>query len=298
MGILLCYSTCLRLPSLRITTATMAAPNVKNGQLESAAFPFQVPSDGSRPQNVGIHAIEVYFPPTCIDEKDPETFDGVPAGKYTIGLGQEYMAYTDDREDINSFLLTVTSNLLQKYNIDPRSVGRLDVGTESIIDKSKSVKSVLMDLFAPSATTTSRGSTARMPATEVLPLCSTASTGWRASPGTEDTPSWLPVISPSTQREHHAQSVVLVPSQSSSARMRPWSLSPSTETAWAAGGTSSSPSSRANTPLSTALSPSTRTSAVSSSRTRTLSSKKPSVSVVEPRRTARPTVSLKAQRSA
>jgi len=128
----------------------MAAPNVKNGQLESAAFPFQVPSDGSRPQNVGIHAIEVYFPPTCINEKDLETFDGVPAGKYTIGLGQEYMAYTDDREDINSFLLTVTSNLLEKYNIDPRSVGRLDVGTESIIDKSKSVKTVLMDLFAPS----------------------------------------------------------------------------------------------------------------------------------------------------
>lgn len=45
---------------------------------------------------------------------------------------------------------TVTSNLLKKYNIDPRSVGRLDVGTESIIDKSKSVKTILMDLFAPS----------------------------------------------------------------------------------------------------------------------------------------------------
>ena len=44
----------------------------------------------------------------------------------------------------------VTSNLLKKYNIDPRSIGRLDVGTESIIDKSKSVKTVLMDLFAPS----------------------------------------------------------------------------------------------------------------------------------------------------
>ena len=43
----------------------------------------------------------------------------------------------------------VTSNLLSKYNIDPRSIGRLDVGTESIIDKSKSVKTVLMDLFAP-----------------------------------------------------------------------------------------------------------------------------------------------------
>jgi hydroxymethylglutaryl-CoA synthase len=44
----------------------------------------------------------------------------------------------------------VTSSLLKKYNIDPRSVGRLDVGTETIIDKSKSVKTVLMNLFAPS----------------------------------------------------------------------------------------------------------------------------------------------------
>ena len=57
------------------------------------------------------------------------------------------MAFTDDREDINSFALTVVSALLEKYKIDPKSIGRLDVGTETIIDKSKSVKTVLMDLF-------------------------------------------------------------------------------------------------------------------------------------------------------
>lgn len=43
--------------------------------------------------------------------------------------------------------LTVVSNLLKKYNIDPNSIGRLEVGTETILDKSKSVKSVLMQLF-------------------------------------------------------------------------------------------------------------------------------------------------------
>lgn len=41
----------------------------------------------------------------CISEADLEVFDGVPKGKYTIGLGQEYMAWPDDREDINSFAL-------------------------------------------------------------------------------------------------------------------------------------------------------------------------------------------------
>ena len=50
-----------------------------------------------------------------------------------------------------------TSSLLRKYNIDPRSIGRIDIGTETIIDKSKSVKTILMDLFAPSGNTDIEG---------------------------------------------------------------------------------------------------------------------------------------------
>lgn len=46
----------------------------------------------------------------CISEADLEVFDNVSAGKYTIGLGQEYMACCDDREDINSFALNGTSH--------------------------------------------------------------------------------------------------------------------------------------------------------------------------------------------
>lgn len=45
--------------------------------------------------------------------------------------------------------LTTLSSLMRKYNVDPKSVGRLEVGTETILDKSKSVKSVLMQLFTP-----------------------------------------------------------------------------------------------------------------------------------------------------
>ncbi|KAJ7576975.1 hydroxymethylglutaryl-coenzyme A synthase C terminal-domain-containing protein [Mycena floridula] len=104
----------------------------------------------TRPQNVGILAMDTYFPRRCISEADLEVFDGVSKGKYTIGLGQEYMAWPDDREDINSFALNAVAGLLEKFNIDPKSVGRIDVGTETIIDKSKSVKTTLMDLFAES----------------------------------------------------------------------------------------------------------------------------------------------------
>ncbi|KAG8782944.1 ATP-dependent 5'-3' DNA helicase hcs1, partial [Ceratobasidium sp. 428] len=107
-------------------------------------------SDSGRRANVGILAMEMYFPKRCVSEVDLEKYDGVSQGKYTIGLGQEHMAFTDDREDINSFSLSVVSSLLKKYNIDPRSIGRLEVGTETLVDKSKSVKTTLMDLFASS----------------------------------------------------------------------------------------------------------------------------------------------------
>ncbi|THH17363.1 hypothetical protein EW146_g3433 [Bondarzewia mesenterica] len=138
---------------------------------------FDVQSERPRPKDVGILAMDMYFPKRvrtiqhsfytfpclikrvfpplfsvtqCISEEELEVFDGVSKGKYTIGLGQSYMAFADDREDINSMALTVVSSLMKRYNIDPKSIGRLEVGTETIIDKSKSVKTVLMDLFAAS----------------------------------------------------------------------------------------------------------------------------------------------------
>lgn len=45
----------------------------------------------------------------------------------------------------------MVSSLLEKYDIDPLSIGRLDVGTETLIDKSKATKTLLMDLFAASS---------------------------------------------------------------------------------------------------------------------------------------------------
>lgn len=57
------------------------------------------------------------------------------------------MAFTDDREDITSMFMTVTKNLLQRFNIDSNLVGRLEVGTETLTDKSKSIKTSLISLF-------------------------------------------------------------------------------------------------------------------------------------------------------
>jgi hydroxymethylglutaryl-CoA synthase len=45
---------------------------------------------------------------------------------------------------------SAVAGLLEKFDIDPKTIGRIEVGTETIIDKSKSVKTTLMDLFAGS----------------------------------------------------------------------------------------------------------------------------------------------------
>ncbi|KAI8803640.1 hydroxymethylglutaryl-coenzyme A synthase C terminal-domain-containing protein [Cladochytrium replicatum] len=111
----------------------------------------QYSSESDNPHHFGILAIESYIPKLYVAQSDLEIHDNVPQGKYTIGLGQLNMAVVSDREDINSVSLTVVQNLLERNNIDPSRIARVEVGTETIIDKSKSVKSVLMPLFYPNS---------------------------------------------------------------------------------------------------------------------------------------------------
>ncbi len=104
-------------------------------------------SHDHHPQDVGILAIELYIPSQFVCQEKLEEFDNVSKGKYTIGLGQSKMGFCFDYEDINSICLTALNNLVEKYNLSYDEIGRLDVGTETLFDKSKSVKSVLMSLF-------------------------------------------------------------------------------------------------------------------------------------------------------
>ena len=68
---------------------------------------------GHWPRDVGIVAMEIYFPSLSVQQAELEAHDGVSAGKYTIGLGQQEMGFCGDREDVNSLCLTV----VHKVNI-------------------------------------------------------------------------------------------------------------------------------------------------------------------------------------
>lgn len=111
------------------------------------AFATTIAPLSSRAENVGILAVEAYVASRCVRQEDLEKADGVSTGKYTVGLGQKKLAFVDDREDINSIMLTAVQRLLDNYGIDPKQIGRLEVGTESFVDKSKSTKTTLMRLF-------------------------------------------------------------------------------------------------------------------------------------------------------
>lgn len=94
--------------------------------------------------------LAVYFPRLAVSQEDLETLDGTPPGKYTVGLGQSKMAVAHDCEDVVSMCLTVLQRLIERYALSYKDIGRLEVGTETIIDKSKSIKSSLMQLFESS----------------------------------------------------------------------------------------------------------------------------------------------------
>lgn len=112
---------------------------------------------GSWPKDVGILAVELILPSQYVDQTLLEKYDKVDPGKYTIGLGQDKMSFCSDREDIHSLCLTVVHNLIEKNDIKYSEIGRLEVGTETILDKSKSVKTVLMQLFEPHGNTDIEG---------------------------------------------------------------------------------------------------------------------------------------------
>ncbi|XP_060844573.1 hydroxymethylglutaryl-CoA synthase 1-like [Rhopalosiphum padi] len=104
-------------------------------------------AQGKWPEHVGILALEIVVPSTYVNQNDLELHDGVSKGKYTIGLGQERMAFCSDREDVVSLCLTAVSLLMHRTKTSYSNIGRLEVGTETPIDKSKSIKSMLMRLF-------------------------------------------------------------------------------------------------------------------------------------------------------
>jgi len=125
----------------------------------------------NRQKNCGVHTIEIYHPQFYFKQTEMEEWDSRPdrygpavIGKYTKGIGQIEARFPTDDEDPVSFCMTVVHRLVERmervgFNETARfhpmnktitpwhAFGRIDIGSESLIDRSKSMKSYVMDLF-------------------------------------------------------------------------------------------------------------------------------------------------------
>nr|GEU44711.1 3-hydroxy-3-methylglutaryl-CoA synthase [Tanacetum cinerariifolium] len=57
----------------------------------------------------------------------------------------------------NIFKLTAVTSLLEKYEFNPKQIRRREVGSETVIDKSKSIITFLMDIFENAGNTNIEG---------------------------------------------------------------------------------------------------------------------------------------------
>jgi hydroxymethylglutaryl-CoA synthase len=94
----------------------------------------------------GIEAIAVEIPFDYVDEKDLEIVDKCE-GKYTKGLLLNRIAVPSKDETACSLAEKVLVKLMKYHSIRPEEIGRLEVATESMTDRSKSIKSYLMKHF-------------------------------------------------------------------------------------------------------------------------------------------------------
>lgn len=137
----------LRLPSSHSTSVCCASASEALKMPALSSSKGSISNNNKRPDNVGILATYLHFPNSYVAQSSLEKYDGISSGKYTVGLGQEQMGFCGPREDCTSLMLTAVQELLTRYNLSPNDIGRLEVGTESLVDKSKSAKTTLMRLF-------------------------------------------------------------------------------------------------------------------------------------------------------
>ncbi len=86
---------------------------------------------------IGIDAIDYYIPPIALRIKDLAEARNIPPAKLEKGLGLETMSLTDINEDTASMAANALLNLIEHNNLEPTTIGRIYLGTESALDAAK-----------------------------------------------------------------------------------------------------------------------------------------------------------------
>ena len=94
-------------------------------------------------KKVGIDAIAVAVPEGYLDLADLGAARGVPASKYTEGLGVNKMAIAKAHEDTVALAANAARRALHKAGVSPSTIGLCIIGTETGVDHSKAASAYL-----------------------------------------------------------------------------------------------------------------------------------------------------------
>ena len=85
----------------------------------------------------GVDAASFYVPSLYLEIKDLAEKRGIEPAKLEKGLGLHKMALPDVHEDAATFAAEALLKLIQDYNINPKEISRVYLGTESALDSAK-----------------------------------------------------------------------------------------------------------------------------------------------------------------
>jgi len=88
-------------------------------------------------KQTGIDAIAFYIPPIFLDIEQLAIHRSIEPAKLKQGLGLNKMALPDSNEDAASFAANALLKLINDNHLDPRTIGRIYLGTESALDAAK-----------------------------------------------------------------------------------------------------------------------------------------------------------------
>ena len=94
--------------------------------------------------NSGIHHLQVYLPGRCVAKKDAVPFSQYPL---TQGDAAESLTVLPVDEDVISMALTVVRDLMQRTGIAWDSIGMIQVGTSTNVDRTKPIQSYICAMF-------------------------------------------------------------------------------------------------------------------------------------------------------
>lgn len=94
----------------------------------------------------GIEAASYFVPTLYLEIKDLAEKRGIEPAKLEKGLGLHKMGFPDVHEDAATFAAEALLKLIKDYNINPKEISRIYLGTESALDAAKPTASYAMQM--------------------------------------------------------------------------------------------------------------------------------------------------------